>query len=204
MQRYLWAGVFAAVAIAAFFHPPLASHAVVQVQTPSALVASRAHRAPPAQIIVYVAGAVRKPGLYDLAPGARGNDAVRAAGGLRTDADPAGVNLAEQLEDGEQITAPLIGERVAPRRNAKAHHRGRKRHKRMANAAQEPGMQIDLNAADAKTLAQLPGIGDELARRLVAFRDANGPFSSLDELADVAGMTQRRIDAITPYLTLNR
>jgi competence protein ComEA len=60
-----------------------------------------------------------------------------------------------------------------------------------------------LNAADASALASLPGIGSTLAERIVQFRELNGPFASLDELADVAGMTQRRIDAIEPFVTLH-
>jgi len=202
MKRSVLAGVIVAVGIAAFLHPPSSSRAVVQVQTPALTGTARVHRSLPLQIVVYVAGAVVRPGLYRLAPGSRGVDAVRAAGGLKPNADPAGVNLAEQLDDGEQITAPLVGERVVRHHTAKTHHRKHGRHKRAEIGA--PTAQIDLNTADAQTLAQLPGIGDELARRLVAFRDANGAFTSLDELADVAGMTQRRIDDITPYLVIQR
>lgn len=200
MKRYVWAGVIVAVGIAAFLHPPSSSRGVVQVQTPGVTGTARVHRSLPLQIVVYVAGAVVRPGLYRLAAGSRGVDAVRAAGGLKSNADPAGVNLAERLDDGEQITAPLVGERVVRHRTAKTHHRKHGRHKHADTGA--PTAQIDLNTADAQTLAQLPGIGDELARRLVAFRDANGAFTSLDELADVAGMTQRHIDDITPYLVI--
>ncbi len=117
-------------------------------------------------------------------------------------ADPAGVNLAEQLEDGEQITAPLVGERIA-RHSRTAHHRSHRRRKRTLGAATEI-VPIDLNAADAQTLMQLPGIGEELAGRIVAFREANGPFASLDELADVAGMTPHLIDAVTPFVRITR
>jgi competence protein ComEA len=61
---------------------------------------------------------------------------------------------------------------------------------------------IELNSADAATLASLPGIGATLAERIVEYRNINGPFASLDELADVGGMTQRRVDAVSPFLTL--
>lgn len=202
MKRYVWAGVILAVGIAAFLHPPSSSRAVVKIQTPALTGTAQVHRVLPLQIVVYVAGAVVRPGLYRLAPGSRGIDALRAAGGLRSNADPAGVNLAERVDDGEQITAPLVGERVMRHRTAKTYHRKHRRRKPTDSSA--PTAQIDLNTADAQTLAQLPGIGDELARRLVAFRGANGAFTSLDELADVAGMTQRRIDEITPYLMIQR
>ncbi len=59
---------------------------------------------------------------------------------------------------------------------------------------------VDLNRADAETLATLPGVGPGLAERIVAFRTANGPFASPDELLDVAGFTDRRLDAVLPYV----
>jgi competence protein ComEA len=59
---------------------------------------------------------------------------------------------------------------------------------------------VDLNAADAATLATLPGIGSAMAQRIVDFRELNGPFSSLDDLLDVAGTSQRMIDELVPYV----
>lgn len=143
--------------------------------------------------VVYVVGAVAHPGLYRLQLGARVNDAVERAGGFRTGADPAAVNLAERVSDGEEIHVLRLGETAAaPPRRSK-----RKR------ASPAPAQPVDVNAADAQSLAKIPGIGPTLAERIVAYRDLNGPFGSLDELADVAGMTQRRIDAIAEYATVN-
>ncbi len=61
---------------------------------------------------------------------------------------------------------------------------------------------ISLNTADVTALEALPGIGAALAARVVAFRDANGPFASLDELLDVNGITQAKLDALTPLVRL--
>jgi competence protein ComEA len=127
---------------------------------------------------------------------ARVTDAVERAGGLRPDADPAAVNLAERISDGEEIRVPRNGEATAPRRRSK---RKTDRTRAVSPAPIEP---IDLNAADANQLASIPGIGPTLASRIVEFRRVNGPFASLDELADVAGMTQRRIDALAAYVTV--
>lgn len=145
--------------------------------------------------VVYVVGAVMHPGLYRLQPGARVNDAVERAGGLRADADPAAVNLAERLNDGEEIHVLRLGETASPPVRA--------RRTRRKAPSPPPSQAIDLNAADASSLASIPGIGQTLAERIVAYRQLNGPFESLDELADVAGMTQRRIDAMTPYVRVN-
>jgi competence protein ComEA len=76
---------------------------------------------------------------------------------------------------------------------------GGKRHRGHARAA-PPAGQIDVNTADAETLATIPGIGGGLAERIVAFREENGPFASVDELLDVAGITDRRLEAILPYV----
>lgn len=142
---------------------------------------------------MYVAGAVAHPGLYRLPSGARADDAVERAGGMRADADPAAVNLAERVSDGEEIRVLRLGE-IAP---ALSRRSKRKR------ASPAPAQPVDLNAADAQSLASIPGIGPTLAERIVAYRNLNGPFGSLDELADVAGMTQRRIDAMAAYATVN-
>jgi competence protein ComEA len=77
-----------------------------------------------------------------------------------------------------------------------------RRKRKRANVTAPPGAPLDLNAADASALASIPGIGPTLASRIVEYRRLNGPFASLDELADVAGMTQRRIDAMSAYVTV--
>jgi competence protein ComEA len=131
--------------------------------------------------------------LYRVPAGARVNDAIQRAGGLRAEADPAAVNLAERVSDGEEIRVLRLGETGAP---------ARKSTQRAARKALPAAAPIDLNAADAQALASIPGIGPTLAARIVEFRRINGPFASLDELADVAGMTQRRIDAMSAYVTV--
>ncbi|HZZ65096.1 MAG TPA: ComEA family DNA-binding protein [Candidatus Baltobacteraceae bacterium] len=142
--------------------------------------------------VVYVAGAVLRPGLYQLPPAARADEAVRRAGGFATGADPAGVNLAARIEDGEEIRVPHMGETVKPRSGRRASRKSaRTRHV------------VDVNTADPRALASLPGIGASLAQRIVEYRQLNGPFGSLDELADVSGMTQRRIDSIASYLVVH-
>lgn len=147
---------------------------------------------------MYVVGAVAHPGLYRMSGGARVNDAVHAAGGLRPDADPAAVNLAERVSDGEEIRVLRIGESAPVRTRA----RTRKSSSRKG-VLPDPATPIDVNTADAQTLASIPGIGSTLASRIVEYRRLNGPFASLDELADVAGMTQRRVDAMSGYASVN-
>jgi competence protein ComEA len=145
---------------------------------------------------VYVAGEVEQPGVYTFAPGTRAKEALERAGGPKSDADLVAVNLAAPLEDGTEIAFPKIGETLPRARRAqsasgrrahagRAHGRGH----RQRRTDDEPSQSVDLNAADESELESIPGIGPALAARIIAYRQTNGPFASVDELADISGIT---------------
>ncbi|MBV8244475.1 MAG: helix-hairpin-helix domain-containing protein [Candidatus Eremiobacteraeota bacterium] len=187
--------VVLAILIGAFHGRPNAPISV------ASLAPASTERPPPPRVadaLVYVVGAVRHPGLYHVRLPARAAAALAAAGGLLPDADPAGVNLAAYVDDGDQITVPAIG---APQPRGAKRHRGR--HARHARKHRPPAALLDLNAASVEQLQTIPGIGAGLAGRIVAFREANGPFASIDELADVAGMNDRLVATASQYLTAN-
>jgi len=131
-----------------------------------------AHRTA-ALLVVDVAGAVRRPGLYRLPQGSRVADAVARAGGPRANAEVALVNLAAPLADGEQV--------VVPQRGA------------VGAAAGSPNAPVDLNTASAEQLDALPGIGPATAAKIVQYRQAHGPFRSADDLDAVPGIGPSRI-----------
>lgn len=171
----------------------------------------RARGTPTPLAMVYVAGEVAWPGVYAVRADARAKDALALAGGTRPGADLVAVNLAAHLRDGDEIVVPVRGARLAaPARTggAASHGSGRRAHgprrtrpHRHARADEPPPAgQVDVNAADADTLATVPGIGPGLAERIVAFRQTNGAFASVDELLDVSGITDRRLDAMLPYV----
>ena len=176
-----------------------------------------AGRVPGSQAVVYVAGAVAKPGVYALRSTARAQEALRAAGGATTQADLVAINLAARVEDGEEIAVPVRGAEASlpsgsrhsaakhPRRHAakRGHRPKRQQTEDAADTADAPTETVDINAADEATLETLPGVGPSLARRIVAFRDLNGPFASSDELLDVGGMTAAKVDALSPYVTFH-
>ena len=179
--------------------PPAAGFETAAPRAPT-----RVHAAPsPSGVVVYVAGEVVHPGVYRLGAGRRVVDALQLAGDAKPDADLVAVNLAEPLRDGAEIAVPAKGERHIARARtppARAHTpRGSRRSRKRATLPEAP---IDLNTADATALAALPGVGAGLAERIVRFRDANGPFDSVDELADVSGITDRRLESLAPYLTV--
>ena len=129
-----------------------------------------------AQVTVDVAGAVTKPGVYSLPINSRVIDAIKAAGDTVKGADVSDINLARIIKDGEQvyIYPPQKGgsaARVSPQR-AKAKVTG----------------PISLNRASAKELETLDGIGPVLAARIVAYRNQNGPFLTVEDLLKVSGI----------------
>ena|SRR5579862_5370582 len=187
------AGV-AALAVLALWHPAPGPALSVLPASPGPYPAKNRGTAPRSSaIVVYVVGAVQKAGLYRLAPEARAADAVSAAGGLTALADPAGINLAEHVRDGDEVLVPLAGQ--AP---AVSSHRSRAAHRRVAQAP--PAAGVDVNTSDATALARVPGIGRAVAARIVEMRNRSGAFSSLDELLDVSGMTDARLERARPYL----
>ncbi len=199
--------VVALLALGAFilWHPAprpalVASASLANAQPSFAPMGERPRRVAPAandDVVVYVAGAVRRPGLYHVRAGDRVANAVALAGGLRAAADAAGVNLAQRAQDGDEIDVPVVGELPSSHRSrgAKGAHR-RGRHHGATPAAES----VDVNRADAAQLALVPGIGRAVAARIVDLRAREGSFTTLDELLDVAGMTSARLERARPYL----
>ena len=128
-------------------------------------------------VVVSVVGQVARPGLVTLPAGSRVADALAAAGGLLPEADPASVNAAAPLTDGEQIAVGVPG---APAPATAAAGGG--------SGVPGAGGLLDLNAATVADLDALPGIGPVLAQRIVDHRTAQGPFTSVDQLDDVSGI----------------
>jgi competence protein ComEA len=174
--------------------------------------ARSARHTPAPHAMVYVAGEVVRPGVYPVAAEARVRDALALAGGTRPNADLLAVNLAAHLRDGDEIAVPARGAEPPAGSRSRGHPGGRRagghiraaggsaRHRRSRGGQAPPVAELDINTADADALASIPGIGDGLAQRIVAFRQQNGPFASVDELLDVAGITEHRLDAILPYV----
>jgi competence protein ComEA len=134
-------------------------------------------------LYVHVVGEVASPGMYQLPIGARLVDAVFAAGGLTEDGDNASVNLARELTDGEQIIVFSISQE-----------------------GQSPGTNssglISLNRAGDKELEELPGIGPALAGRIIAWREANGGFKSVQDLLKVSGIGESLLSGVIDLVTL--
>ncbi len=136
-------------------------------------------------LVVYVTGAVRKPGVYQLAQGKRIVDAIIKAGGVTKKADAVTVNLAALLVDGEQI---LVPEAYTPGAGAAPTGAG-------PAVAGTSGL-VHLNGADVTTLDALPGIGPATAQRIIDWRDSHGGFKTVDDLIEVPGIGPAKLEAL--------
>jgi competence protein ComEA len=144
------------------------------------------------RLVVHVAGAVRDPGVYRLAAGARVDDAVARAGGATRRADLGGLNLAAELEDGRQV---LVPERVRGGGGGAAAVAG-------GAAAPAPGQPLNLNTATLEQLDTLSGIGPLTAQKILEYREELGGFGSIEELGEIPGIGEKRLASLREEVTL--
>lgn len=164
----------------------------------------------PVELTVHVTGAVTNPGLYRLATGSRVWDAIEAAGGGSADADLEQLNLARPIGDGEQIRIPHQGEDASQWGASGGTGNG-------AGAGAGGGVGgspggsgaggggsglVNINQADASGLEALPGIGPALAARIVQYREAHGPFASVDDLRSVPGIGNAKLEGLRDAVTV--
>jgi|ADurb_Cas_03_Slu_FD_contig_71_665649_length_3522_multi_3_in_0_out_0_2 competence protein ComEA len=191
--------------------------------------APRAEPDPVAQpaIIVHVAGAVAKPGVYSLEPGARVADALSAAGGALAAAHTDCINLALPVCDGEQVYVPPRQEgSAAGSDGADSPGGGGQPQPRQSVVPAIPPNRADItrsapdsvrapvssnvsctgliniNTASVEELQALPGVGPVLAQRIIDYRSANGPFVAVDDIVGVSGIGQAKLAKITPMATV--
>jgi len=141
-------------------------------------------------VIVYITGAVPRPGVYALPKGARVQDAISAAGGFLAEAEKSQINLAALVEDGEKLDIPYI-EGASP-----------------VITTPEPEVVtsttelIDINIASAAELESLPGIGPTTAQKVIDYREQNGPFLSIEDIINVPGIGPGTYERIKDLITV--
>ncbi len=135
----------------------------------------------PTELTVHVAGAVVAPGLYVLGADARTADAVTAAGGALADADLNRINLAAPVADGSRVFVPVLGEAIPSV---------------VGDFGAGSSGPVDLNTATAEQLIALPGVGPATAQAIVDHRDRTGRFRSIDDLLEVRGIGEAKLEAL--------
>jgi competence protein ComEA len=157
-----------------------------------------AHGPPDGPVVVSVVGLVNTPGLVTLTSGDRIADALEAAGGAVDGADLVGLNLARRVVDGEQIIVGLAAPpgSPSPMGSSVSSATPPERAATAAPSAAEPGKPVDLNTATPADLDALPGVGPVTAAAIIAWREANGKFTSIDQLSEVDGIGPARLDKL--------
>jgi competence protein ComEA len=178
------------------------ARATTEVESDAALVtplvgpagdgpASAASPSATGEVVVDVAGKVRRPGIVRLPVGSRVVDALEAAGGVRRGVDVSSLNLARVLVDGEQVvvglpTPPGVAATAAP----------------ASPPAGGPTSLVNVNTATQAELESLPGVGPVTAQAILQWRTDNGAFSAVDELMEVSGIGEATLAEIAPFVTV--
>lgn len=146
-------------------------------------------------VVVHVSGAVARPGVVELLIGSRVVDALAQAGGPDDEADLSALNLARPLVDGEQVHVPVEGE-LPPGGAASGGAAGG------SSGAGASGALVNINTAGPAELESLPGVGPALAGRIIAWREQNGQFRSVDELLAVSGIGEKTLAGFRDQVTI--
>ena len=141
----------------------------------------------PLPMMVYVSGAVGRPGVFSVPPNSRIKDAIEVAGGLLPEADSSGINLAALLKDGQRISIPTLGPTRGPDETSAA----------------TLSHLVNINTATLAELDNLPNIGPVLAQAIITFRDENGPFEMIEEIQKVPGIGPAIFENIKDLITVD-
>lgn len=150
------------------------------------------------KIFVDIKGAVKNEGVYELPNGSRVMDLVKKAGGLTDDADKKSINLAEKLADEAVVYVAKIGEEVTP-----ASTPSQAKPTTASGVQGDSSAQINLNTATTEELQTISGIGAKRAQDIIDYRDANGGFSSVDDLKNVSGIGEKTLEKLKAEVTVD-
>jgi len=143
------------------------------------------------EIVIYISGAVNKPGVFKLAQNARVIDAVTLAGGLTPEADVTKTNMAQLVKDGMHIN--VVAKAPVSQSNGTSTP--------PVSIGKGQGM-ININSADKTALDTLPGVGPALAERIVEYRQTNGGFSDIEGLKKVPGVSSSKFEKMKDKITI--
>lgn len=134
-------------------------------------------------VFVYVCGQVNNPGIVELRKGARIFEAIEGAGGITENGNPDAINQAKQVEDGQMIYVPMIGEDYTTE-----------------GVVEQGDKLVNINTAGVSDLTTLPGIGESRANDIISYRDSNGGFHKIEDIMNVPGIKEAAFSRIKDYI----
>ncbi len=147
------------------------------------------------KIKVYVAGEVNIPGVIELEEGARIEDAIQGAGGVKAEADLKNINLAYEISDGEKIYIPNIAEAGTEEETVNASNAS-------AGQSNHSNGKININKATATELITVPGIGASTAQKIITYREENGKFQAIEDVKKVSGIGDSKFESMKDYISV--
>ncbi len=170
-------------------HPQASNPVVISTPLPTP---TPFHTPTPAPVRVYVSGAVHQPAVYELPLGSIVQDAVTSAGGPTSDAALDHINLAVELRDQQQVYVPRQGETSPPPVISGGG----------SGSGGTAGTQVNINTATATELETLPRVGPTTAQRIMEYREANGPFTTIENIQDVPGIGPATFEGFKDLITV--
>ncbi|MBE7056805.1 MAG: hypothetical protein E7388_05110 [Ruminococcaceae bacterium] len=181
--KYVAIGIVAVVAVLLGFYLSKTEDNNVITITAAPSVSPSAYvdpPTPPVEIHVYVVGEVENPGVYKISSGSMISDVISLAGGFTKNANPEAINMVEIIYANTMINVPAVGDTfVSPIEPSGSH-----------------GGKININTAGIDELCNLSGIGESTAKKIIAYRETNGPFSSIEDIMNVPGIKEARFMVI--------
>lgn len=155
------------------------------------------------EIVVYISGAVNKPGILRVPAGSRVVDVVDGAGGFAPGADPTKVNLAKVVKDGTHVNVPVAALPAGKNAGISSHTASRQNQSNTnIRTSSHNSDVVNINLASKDEFDKLPGIGPSLAERIVEYRQENGSFRELNELKNVPGIGESKYNQIKDRVSL--
>ncbi|MBQ9550802.1 MAG: helix-hairpin-helix domain-containing protein [Lachnospiraceae bacterium] len=150
---------------------------------------------------VYLVGAVKKPGVYEVPSGTRIFKVIDSAGGFREDAAAEALNLAAAVTDGSVIRVPDRQEYEESLGSQEPVSGAQEVMSGTAGAFDGKGL-ININTASLSELTELNGIGESRAQAIISYREENGAFGSVDEIKNVTGIKDGLFNKIKDQITV--
>lgn len=153
------------------------------------------------KIKVYVTGEVNSPGVIELDEGARIDDAIKTAGGITSNADIRDINLAYEVDDGDKIYIPSK-EEEQNQSNENLIGSEKEYLENNSSIISSSNGKVNINKATVTELTGIPGVGQSTAEKIVAYREENGKFSSIEDIQKVSGIGSSKYQNIKDYISV--